>query len=38
MSEVHLYVEDTGIGIPHSEQKMIFERFYKRSEFPKASG
>lgn len=33
MSEVHLYVEDTGIGIPHSEQKMIFERFYKRSEF-----
>ena len=22
MSEVHLYVEDTGIGIPHSEQKI----------------
>lgn len=21
--EVHLYVEDTGVGIPHSEQKMI---------------
>lgn len=38
MSEVHLYVEDTGIGIPHSEQKMIFERFYKRSEFSQASG
>ena len=38
MSEVHLYVEDTGIGIPHSEQKMIFERFYKRSEFSQGFG
>ena len=38
MSEVHLYVEDTGIGIPHSEQKMIFERFYKRSEFSPGVG
>lgn len=38
MSEVHLYVEDTGIGIPHSEQKMIFERFYKRSEFSQSVG
>ena len=38
MSEVHLYVEDTGIGIPHSEQKMIFERFYKRSEFSQGAG
>lgn len=38
MSEVHLYVEDTGIGIPHSEQKMIFERFYKRSEFSQGIG
>ena len=38
MSEVHLYVEDTGIGIPHSEQKMIFERFYKRSEFSQCVG
>ena len=37
MSEVHLYVEDTGIGIPHSEQK-IFERFYKRSEFSQGVG
>lgn len=38
MSEVHLYVEDTGISIPHSEQKMIFERFYKRSEFSQGVG
>ena len=38
MSEVHLYVEDTGIGIPHSEQKIIFERFYKRSEFSQGVG
>lgn len=38
MSEVHLYVEDTGIGIPHSEQEMIFERFYKRSEFSQGVG
>lgn len=38
MSEVHLYVEDTGIGIPQSEQKMIFERFYKRSEFSQGVG
>lgn len=38
MGEVHLYVEDTGIGIPHSEQKMIFERFYKRSEFSQGVG
>lgn len=38
MSEVHLYVEDTGIGIPHSEQKMIIERFYKRSEFSQGVG
>ena len=38
MSEVHLYVEDTGIGIPHSEQKMIFERFYKRSEVSQGVG
>ena len=38
MSEVHLYVEDTGIGIPHSEQKMIFEPFYKRSEFSQGVG
>ena len=28
----------TGIGIPHSEQKMIFERFYKRSEFSQGVG
>ena len=38
MSEVHLYLEDTGICIPHSDQKMIFERFYKRSEFSQGVG
>ncbi len=36
--EVHLYVEDTGVGIPHSEQKMIFDRFYKHSEFSQGVG
>lgn len=36
--EVHIYVEDTGVGIPRSEQKMIFERFYKRDEFSQGVG
>lgn len=36
--EVHLYVEDTGVGIPQSEQKMVFERFYKRNEFSQGVG
>lgn len=36
--EVHIYVEDTGLGIPRSEQKMIFERFYKRDEFSQGVG
>ena len=36
--EVHVYVDDTAVGIPHSEQKMIFERFYKRSEFSQGVG
>ena len=38
MSEVHLYVEDTGIGSPPREQKMMFERFYKRREFSPGVG
>lgn len=38
MSEVHLYVEDTGIGIPHSEQKMILSVSTSVASFPKASG
>ena len=36
--EVEIYVEDTGIGIPQSEQKMIFGRFYKQNEFAQGTG
>lgn len=36
--EVEIYVEDTGIGIPQSEQKMIFSRFYKQNEFAQGTG
>lgn len=33
-----IYVHDTGKGIPEREQKMIFERFYKRDEFIQGTG
>lgn len=33
-----IYVQDTGKGIPEKEQKMIFERFYKRDEFIQGTG
>lgn len=36
--EVHIYVEDTGKGIPLEEQKIIFNRFYKRDEFTQGTG
>ena len=35
---MHIYVEDTGKGIPATELKMIFERFYKRDEFAQGTG
>ncbi len=36
--EVKLYVEDTGIGLDETEQKMIFNRFYKQDEFAQGTG
>lgn len=36
--QVEIYVEDTGIGIPKIEQKMIFSRFYKQNEFIQGTG
>lgn len=35
---VEIYVEDSGIGIPETEQQMIFSRFYKQDEFAQGSG
>lgn len=35
---VAIYVEDTGRGIELSEQKMIFNRFYKQDEFSQGAG
>jgi len=36
--QVHIFVEDSGKGIPRSEQKMIFNRFYKHDEFAQGTG
>lgn len=36
--KLFIYVKDTGKGIPDNEQKMIFERFYKRDEFVQGTG
>lgn len=36
--EIHIFVEDTGAGIPKDEQQMIFERFYKRNKFVQGVG
>lgn len=36
--KVLIFVEDTGKGIPANEQKMVFERFYKRDEFVQGTG
>lgn len=35
---VHIYVEDTGKGIPKEKQKAIFERFNKLDEFAQGTG
>lgn len=37
-SQVRIYVEDTGIGIPIEEQRIIFSRFYKQDEFAQGTG
>lgn len=37
-SQVRIYVEDTGIGIPVEEQRIIFSRFYKQDEFAQGTG
>lgn len=35
---IHIFVEDTGIGIPEDNQHEIFERFYKVNTFKKGTG
>lgn len=35
---VHLYVEDSGIGISAEQQKIVFSRFYKSDEFAQGTG
>lgn len=38
LNGVHLFVEDTGIGIPASEHHRIFRRFEKVNEFVQGTG
>ena len=35
---LHLYCQDTGIGIPKNKQEQIFERFVKLDEFVQGTG
>lgn len=35
---IHVYVEDTGIGIPEEKHKSVFERFNKLDEFAQGTG
>lgn len=35
---VHIFVEDSGIGMPADELEMIFSRFYKHDEFVQGTG
>lgn len=35
---LHIYVEDTGKGIPRQQQKAVFERFNKLDEFAQGTG
>ena len=37
-SSVHVFVEDTGSGIPKECQKEIFDRFYKVDTFKQGTG
>ena len=36
--KVEIFVEDSGMGIPKIQQKMIFNRFYKQNEFAQGTG
>lgn len=35
---IHIFVEDTGIGIPKEKQDAVFNRFTKLDEFAKGTG